>query len=903
MKQDPLQVDAVVVGGGIAGMESALDLADQGFQVAMVEKTPSIGGKMIALSKVFPTLDCSSCITTPKMAACVHHQNITIFTYTDVKSIEKDNDQFVVEVVHKPRYVDEHTCTGCRKCEYDCPVYLTHEFEGRLGARKAIYIPFANAIPQIALRDVENCAGHAQCQLACPAGVDAKGYIALVARGQYKEALEVIRKSIPFAGVCGRVCTHPCEEYCQRNSIDEPVAIRSLKRFVADYESRVGRDKVIPVERTKESRVAIIGSGPAGIACAYDLIQNGYPVTVFEAASEAGGLLRYGIPEYKLPNRIVDEEIGYVQEMGVEIKTNSPVTNTDSLFKEGYKAIFLATGAGTSQIMGITGEDSEAVLHALDFLKKANSGEQVKLGKKVAVVGGGNAAIDAARMANRLGDCEVTIVYRRSRVEMPAANEEIEAAEEEGININILSNPVKVLEQNGKVNGIECVRMELGEPDENGRRRPVPVEGSEYTFEVDNVIMAIGQSIDKEHLPRNLEYTQWGTIAVDSITMQTNIEGIFAGGDVVSGPADIITAIKSGKQAAISIHRYLEGIDLRKARPTIIEPSYEIQGVEAEKKARSIMPMLEHRERSVSFSEVELGFDEEMVIEEANRCLDCLCGNCERVCPANAINFFQEPREMVINARGIIVATGFELTPANAKKEYGADNVPNVLDPLQVERLLAPHGPYGRVLRPSDGKVPDSIAYVQCAGSRDKSIGVPYCSRVCCMYAIKQAMLLSGSLPLADITIYYMDIRAFGKGYEEFYQNAKAMGIEFMKGKVARITEGENQSPIVRAELIEEGGRVAERQYDMVVLSLGMLPAWSPNEHAPFAIEQDGFIHCPEPHISPSLTSCDGFFVAGTAAGPSDIVDSIIKGGSAAMEASKYLSAKAQAYATVPDVK
>lgn len=268
-----------------------------------------------------------------------------------------------------------------------------------------------------------------------------------------------------------------------------------------------------------------------------------------------------------------------------------------------------------------------------------------------------------------------------------------------------------------------------------------------------------------------------------------------------------------------------------------------------------------------------------------------LCGACAKVCPTNCINFLQEPRQVEIDAGAVILATGFDLTPIGAKEQYGSGKLPNVLSPLQMERLLAPHGPYGAVLRPSDGQTPDSIAFVQCAGSRDRSLGVPYCSRVCCMYAIKQAMLLSGSLPTADITIYYMDIRAFGKGYEQFYQNAKAMGIEFVKAKVARIREDENHNPIVRIERQDEGRGPEEVQHDLVVLSLGMVPAWrpTPGGMVPVEADTDGFIKTPHSRISPTLTSMEGVFAAGTATGPKDIVDSIAEAGAAAMEAANYL--------------
>jgi heterodisulfide reductase subunit A2 len=419
-----INFDALVLGGGIAGLQAALDLADQNFKVAVVEKDASIGGKMIRLSKVFPTLDCASCITTPKMAAAAHHENITLFTYCDLKLLTRNGSDITAFVTQRPRYVDPDKCIGCRQCEYGCPVYVSDEEQGGFNMRKAIYIPFSNAIPQIALMDIENCS---------------------------------------------------------------------------------------------------------------------------------------------------------------------------------------------------------------------------------------------------------------------------------------------------------------------------------------------------------------------------------------------------------------------------------------------------------------------------------LCGKCAKVCPTKAVDYFQKPFDFTIQARTAVLATGFNLTSIQQKKEYGQGMVENVITSMQMERLLAPHGPYQRVIRPSDGKEPDSIAYVQCAGSRDKSLGISYCSRVCCMYAIKQAMLLSGALPLADITIYYMDIRAFGKGYEQFFQNAKAMGIEFVKAKIANIHQGDNQYVQLRYEAQEEDGRLVTRDHDLVVLSLGMVPDWNPAGTCSVSIDDDAFIKCVMPKIAPTLTDMEGVFVAGVAAGPKDIVDTIAEAGAAAMEASIYL--------------
>jgi NADPH-dependent glutamate synthase beta subunit-like oxidoreductase len=385
------------------------------------------------------------------------------------------------------------------------------------------------------------------------------GYACLIKEGKFAEAYEVIRRTNPLPAVCGRVCYAPCQEACNRGQFDEHIAIRELKRFAADHEIKLGKAKAVPVEKTKEEPVAIVGSGPAGLACAYDLVRQGYPVTVFEAGPETGGLLRWGIPEYRLPKEMLDNDISYIQDMGAELKTNTPVKDLAEVFDQGYRAVFLATGAGMSQKMGVPGENSQGVFHALDFLKQVSYGVEIKLGRRVAVIGGGNAAVDAARVARRLGVEEVVVVYRRSREEMPAMPSEVEEMEHEGVKIQFLAAPVKVLSDKQRVTGIECIRMEMGEPDASGRRRPVPVKGSEFTIEVDNVIMAIGQSVDKEMLPDGLTYTDWGTLSVDPISLETNIDGVFAGGDVVSGPADVIAAIAAGKRAACSIDAYLKG--------------------------------------------------------------------------------------------------------------------------------------------------------------------------------------------------------------------------------------------------------------------------------------------------------------------------------------------------------
>ncbi len=466
--------------------------------------------------------------------------------------------------------------------------------------------------------------GYPPCQVACPAGISGQDFLYYIAQGKFDEALEEIRRAMPFPGVCGRVCTHPCEPECERGKVDQPLSIRALHRFVADHELRNGRKKATPIEKTKEERVAVIGSGPAGLSCAYELIKRGYPVTVFESAPKAGGMLRYGIPDYRLPKEVLDEEIAYIEELGVEIKTNHPVRSLKEIFDQGYKAIFLATGAWMSQRMGIPDEESRGVIHGLDFLRKVNSGEEVEVGRRVAVVGGGNAAIDAARVAKRLGAEEVFIIYRRSQDEMPAIKTEILEAEREGVKFHFLASPIRALANDGKLHAIQCIRMELGEPDESGRPTPIPIQGSDFHIDVDQLIIAVGQAVDQRMFVDELNYTDSGILSVDPITLKTNIEGVFAGGDVVWGPADVISAVGAGQEGAISIELYLAGVDLVKGRPAKKKKIEEIPKEGIEKEERKGLILIEP-ERRMGFEEVELGFADrlEMAIEESKRCLNC----------------------------------------------------------------------------------------------------------------------------------------------------------------------------------------------------------------------------------------------------------------------------------------
>ena len=459
----------------------------------------------------------------------------------------------------------------------------------------------------------------APCSHICPAGVDAPRYIRFIAAGKFAEAVAVIREKIPFPSVCGYVCVHPCEAKCRRGLLDEAIAIRVLKRFATEHDTGLWKANSTVAPATGK-RIAIVGSGPAGLTTAYYLAKLGHSVTVFEALPEPGGMMRVGIPDYRLPKNILRAEIKEIEDIGVDIRTNTPVESLDRLLEQGYNAVFLAIGAHQGIEIGVKGEDSPRVMECVSFLRDVSLGKEVKLGDRVAVIGGGNAAIDSARTALRLGAKEVTIVYRRTRSEMPASAEEIDGAIAEGVEVHFLAAPSRIISRNGRVE-LECLQMRLGEVDASGRPRPEPIEGSEFVLSFDTIIAAIGQRPEIP-APFNLTPGRGNTIQVDPDTVATSREGVFAGGDAVTGPASVIEAIAHGRQAAISIDKYLGGkgeID-----ETLAPPEEVVAPLEEPVEGRRIqVPALLVAERLKGFSQVELGLSEEIAIKEAKRCLRC----------------------------------------------------------------------------------------------------------------------------------------------------------------------------------------------------------------------------------------------------------------------------------------
>ena len=469
----------------------------------------------------------------------------------------------------------------------------------------------------------------APCQHACPVGLDVPGYVALIKAGEFEKAYNLIMQRLPLPLSVGRVCHHPCEGKCRRAQIEDPIAIKHLKRFAADYAFDHGLEYIPQIKAKRKEKVVVIGAGPAGLSAAWDLAREGFQVTVFEALSVAGGMLAVGIPEYRLPKNILNREIETIKKLGVDIRLNSTIKDVESPLKDGYQAVFIATGAHQGDNIGIPGEDLSGVFDAIDFLREVNLGKDIEVGQKVAVVGGGNSAIDAARVALRQGAREVHILYRREKRDMPAIVEEIEAAEEEGILIHCLTAPIKIMGKNGNVKGVECIRMEPREFDRSGRKTPYQIKGSEYTVNVDTVIEATGQRPDTACLSRDgISLTKRGTIVADPRTLATGRKGVFAGGDVYTGAATVIEAIAAGQRAACSIRRYLRGEDLsplveRNGYEPIPVPSMTPTEEELKEKVRTKIVEISAGDRKISFREAVLPYSAKEAIEEASRCLRC----------------------------------------------------------------------------------------------------------------------------------------------------------------------------------------------------------------------------------------------------------------------------------------
>jgi heterodisulfide reductase subunit A-like polyferredoxin len=908
MNNKKKMVGAVLVeGGGIAGVQASLDLANSGYKVYLVSRSATIGGMMSHLDKTFPTGDCAICVISPKLVECARNMNIEIHTLSEVEKIEGEPGNFKAYVRKSPRYINEKICNDCGDCTKACPVEINDEFNRDLGTRKAIQKYYAQAIP-----NMPNMlkTGHAPCKVECPANINVQGYIQLIKKKEYLKAVNLIRQRNPLAAICGRVCPAPCESVCTRSNVDSAIAIRQLKRFASDQELKMIKsgELTLPEEKSPAAdakKVAIIGAGPSGLTVAQDLADRGIAVTIYESQPKAGGMLRYGIPDYRLPQDILDYEIDLIRRKGVKFVYNVTVGHEltiDKLLLEN-EAVFISIGTQEGTKLGVPGEDINGVEDGIEFLKKASMPEERPiLTGNVAIIGGGDVAMDAACNALRLGADKVTILYRRTAAEMPAIKEEVKHAKEEGVNFQYLTAPLEFTKNNdGNLKSVKCIKMELGEPDESGRRRPVPVKGSEFEIKADKVIIAIGSKPEEliAKTTPDLPVNKSGNIICDKYG-NTGKKGVFTGGDVVTGAATVIEAVGAGKRAAESIMRFINKEDQSYNRfedfikpiPKDLLPS--IKNVD--KKLRAKVQNLEIKARINNFNEIESPVSMEEAIAEAERCLNCAlcseCMECVDACEKKAIDHNMKDQLMELEVGSVILTPGFEEFNAEIKGEYGFNRYKNVLTSVQFERMLSAAGPYsGHVVRRDDGKEAQRIAWIQCVGSRDSSCGNDYCSSICCMATNKQAMIASEHLSGMQGAIFNMDIRAHGKDFDQYYERAKSMdNLEFIKSIPSRIIQMP-QSNDLRLGYMDPKKGYIEKDFDLVVLAVGIDPKASVTESIrQLGIEINEFGFCDTDRLSPLVTSKAGIYVGGAFQEPKDIPETVMQASAAASMSMELLS-------------
>jgi heterodisulfide reductase subunit A-like polyferredoxin len=740
MKEELREIipEALVIGAGIAGMQTALDIAEKGFKVHLVEKDPTIGGHMAQLDKTFPTLDCSACIITPKMVDTANHPNINLLTYSEVVHIEGKAGHFKVALLKKPRYVDVTKCTACADCVAQCPVTLPNEFDMGLGQRKAIYVPFPQAVP---LKYTIDRKGIPPCTATCPLHCNAQGYVALISQGKFKEALALVKEKLPFPGILAYACSHPCEKECKRIEEDRPISICHLKRFLADHVEESEFD-FKPLQE-KDQKVAIIGGGPSGLVAAYDLRKMGYPVTLFESRNELGGLLLHGFPSYRLPRQVIEKDLSIINKMGIEIRLNTKVgkdVSPENLL-QSFDAIFMGVGADGAESM--------------------------------------------------------------------------------------------------------------------------------------------------THIFKGLKRTRMGSIQVHPFSLETKLKGIFAGGDCVTGPGTIIESMAHGRKAAISIDRFLRGEDLMEGREPEGKQISPFQSAlpDSKRKEREILPDM--------VKPLGPGLTSEEAMEEAKRCLNCGgcsdCGECAKYCQPKAIVYGMKEEKIELHVGAIVLSTGFDPFDPKKKPELGYGVYPNVLQGLELERLCSASGPTkGEIL--IQGKKPKEVVFVHCVGSRDKTVDNEYCSRVCCMFTAKQAHLLRDKIPEARITVLYMDVRAFGKGFEEFYERVQKEEIIYRRGNPSEVYR-KNGKLTVRGEdtLL---GEPFELEADLLVLASGLVPRKEESilkNMLGLENSSDKF-YAEAPGLDPIMTKVEGIFLAGCCQGPKDIPDTVAQASGAASLACALLA-------------
>ncbi len=897
-EEETKKVGAVmVVGGGIAGIQASLDLAESGYYVYLVEKKSAIGGVMAQLDKTFPTNDCSMCIISPKLVECGRHLNIELLTLSEVEEISGGPGRFQIKVRQNPRYVDPSKCTSCGECTKVCPIDLPNQFDEEMRTRKAAYKLYPQAMPGAFAIEKR---GTAPCKATCPAHISIQGFIALIAQGKDKEALKLIKQEMPFPAICGRVCHHPCEAQCTRGQVDEPLAIEYLKRFVADQDLKDTERYVPSVAAPRPEKVAIVGGGPSGLTAAYYLAQKGYPVTIFEKLPVLGGMMAVGIPAYRLPRETLQAEIQVIKDLGVEMKTGLAFGRDftlDDLKNQGFQSIYLALGLHKSRGLGVSGEDLPNVLQGVNFLRSAALGENIRVGKKTLVIGGGNVAIDVALTALRQGAEEVRLVCLEQRQEMPAWEYEIEEALSEGVIIENGWGPLQFTEKGGSLSTVsfkKCVAVF----DDQKRFNPSYDEKTTTSWEADTAIVAIGQQSDLEGLStQGLKITPRGSFEADPLTLETNLPGVFTGGDFFYGPKSVVEAVACGKEVAESIHRYLNNLDLKTDRQkdwSFTKPETEGEAL----KPRQVMPTRDLSERRGTYQEIALGFTEERARREAERCLKCgicsECYQCVEACLAKAIDHEMKPIERMIEVGSVVMAPGFQPFDPSPYEPYGYIHYPNVVTSMEFERILSASGPFeGHLVRPSDHQEPKKIAWLQCVGSRDiNHCDHGYCSAVCCMYAIKEAVIAKEHSPTPlDTAIFFMDMRTHGKEFEKYYNRAQEeRGVRFIRSRIHSIDPIPETNNLL-IQYVAENGEVLTEEFDMVVLSVGL-------ETSPEAIALAEKLGVPLDHnrfakvssFSPVTTETPGIYACGAFDGPKDIPQAVMEASAAACAATESLA-------------
>jgi heterodisulfide reductase subunit A-like polyferredoxin len=888
----------LVVGGGIGGMQAALDLAEGGFKVYLVEKSPAIGGVMAQLDKTFPTDDCAMCTLAPRLVAVARHPNVSLLTYAEVEHISGAAGNFAVKIRKRRRFIDLDKCTGCAECEAACPVEMVDDFNAGLSTRKAIYRPYPQAIPNVFT--VDKLGEKSPCKVFCPAKVNAQGYVQLIAQGKFVEALDVVRERNPFPTICGRACHHPCEEECLRQDVDEPVAICALKRFVADYAIEHGEESPEAVTPTKEEKIAVIGAGPSGLTCALRLAEMGYPTTVIDAAEIPGGMMTSCLPEYRIPTQAAMYDVDRILARGMTLKMGTRVGKdvTFEGLRQEFDAIYVAVGAQDPATLPLENVDAKGVLHGLPFLRESKAGRKPEeFGEKAIVIGGGDVAVDSAKTAVRLGARQVHLVCLetrdlRSKDRMPAHDWGIEEAEEEGVIIHPRLGPAEIVTANGRVAGLKTVACTSVYADDGGFSPQFDEGKIAPTIEGDTVILAIGQRSDLSGLEALGQ--ERGRIKVDPVTLETSLPGVFAGGDVVTGPASVIEAVQHGHEAAISIDRFLRGEGLNEGRQIEEQIVTEVWR-KVERQSRQIMPKEPASERKTSFCEIERGFTKEQAIAEAKRCLSCsICAECLRcveVCQAEAIDHEMPEEALDLKVGAVVLAPGFSLFDPAEKLEFGMPRFPNVVTGLQFERIQSASGPYGgHILRPSDEKPPHRVAFIQCVGSRDYERD--YCSSVCCMYATKEAIIAKEHEPDLECTVFYMDMRAFGKGFDVYYERAKGLGVRYVRCRPSHVEE-DPATKNLKVHYEAEDGSHRMEEFDMVVLSVGLRPPERARELAErFGIDLDEYGFAATGPFSLVETSREGICVCGPFSEPKDIPETVTEASAAVADAMRLLAEK-----------